>query len=92
MNLKLTGKISDLSTEEDGHLAAGIIELFGVDHHIRLIRVRELKGLIEPYSAASEIVWDLFRNAQAFYEGAYHPVEVPGLPGYYVCFIFPYTD
>lgn len=91
MNIKVNTTIENLSDTHNGQCYQGTVRFFGVYHHVRLIRVKD-GNIIEPEDDAAELVKACFADMQRLYDGAYHVVTVPGLPGRYALCIFPFAD
>jgi hypothetical protein len=98
--LTLTGAVENLSVEPNsrGHLMHGTVQFFGVHHHVRFFRVNDrpedekAEWLVEPPADAPPEVKELFEDVQQMWEGAYHTMTLPGLPGLYVMVIFPFAE
>jgi hypothetical protein len=86
MNLNLTA----LESRYDGHALVGFANLFGANHHVRMIRVQEGDDVC-PFTDAPEVIHDWFEDAQKMWEGAYERFSVPGFEGKFVMFIFPFA-
>ena len=91
MNIDLRTTIERLYPEFNGQAYYGHVKIFGAYHHIRLIRVKDGE-IVEPPDEANETVKEWFDDMQKMYDGAYHTVTVPGLPGCYVLVIFPFAE
>ena len=91
VNINATVKLRE---DVPGHQYGGVLNWLGVDHHLMLLRVKEESDgdLIEPLDEAPAQVMERFDAMQEFYDGAYYPVQVGGLPGRYVLFVFPFAD
>lgn len=89
--MQLTVNIEDLRQDFGGHVVHGVLTAFGTHHHVRLHRVKE-GDAVEPLDDAPAEAKELFDDAQDFWDGAYHTVAVPGLPGRYAMFVFPFAE
>lgn len=83
--------IDNIRPEADGHLYSGSLKALGVWHHACFIKVKD-GDLREPLDDAPQDVKDRFADMQAFYEAAYATVELPGVIGRFVMFVFPYDE
>lgn len=98
--LRLIGTIENITDSHDsgGYLLNGQVMLLGGWHHVRLFRVNDkpadekAEWLVQPPDAAPAEVKEMFEDAQKMWDGAYHTIQIPGLPGLYVMLIFPFAD
>ena len=85
--------IQRINDDYNGNVLNGQTVIFGTDHHVRMVRVKEGPfDDIEPLDDAPDEVKGMFEDMQGVYEGAYHTIEIPGREGRYVLFIFPFAD
>lgn len=83
--LLVPGTIRD--TRGDGCNLLAEVELFGVPHHLVLVRVTWNDEIQEAFSEADR---DLFDDISYLYDYEFRTVEVPGFEGQFVAVMHPY--
>ncbi len=74
--------------DTDDHLL-GIVTLFGVDHHLGLIRVVRRSGRLEATNPQDD---DVLNSLFGIFDVDFATVEVPGHEGRYVAYMHPCED
>ena len=84
---------------EEGEVYHGRIYLFGVPHHVKLIKVEEVAECDPPsdcepgsFQEPVDDPCDFYNDVQRLNEGRLQTVHVPGLEGEYVMIIYPYAE
>lgn len=83
------GKLETLSYGDEEACVFGVVHIFGTPHHVTFVRVDRdpADGMISAVDDPHNRLEDILAGD---YEGEPQTVELPGLPGMWVCGVDPF--